>query len=120
MASIGTYTCPTQFRYIPPTPDSRTTVKKTAGSAVVHMADALVGEGVMIDFTIEALSRSEWNTILTAFRTDWTSAKTFTGYWGDVFSVNWIDLHVEKVYQTNFDVAGQMVILSVTSWGTSE
>ena len=111
---------PIQFSYDPPSPDTRHVVHKVGdGGIVVHGNPPDTGD-VIVSWRLTSAERSEWHALLAHYTsaTRVTDTLPFLGYWGEEFTVKTLKPMSVRVRGTLFDMSGEFLIITVTSWGT--
>ena len=113
-ATFGSYSFPIQFSYKPVASTKRFTVVKTFGATRVHApptADNMVEGDNVIEFSIEGATLSEWQALLSQFTSNVMTEKTFTGYWGDSWTVIFATLDKSQVRGNLFNITGSLQIV---------
>jgi len=111
---------PPQFSYQPYTASKRQTMTQTANSVVVQTSDPqyIAGDDV-ITWTIEAAYPTEWQTLAELYFTTTPSLYSFTGYWGDHYTVLFWQLDQPSVRGRVFDISGSFRIMTIISLTTA-
>jgi len=107
---------PPQFSYRPYAAGKRQTVTQTANAVVVQTSNPqyIAGDD-FIDWNIDAGYPSEWQTLSDLYYTSTPSLYSFTGYWGDAYTVLFWQLNQPTVKGRTFDMSGQFRIMSIIS-----
>lgn len=116
---LGGTNLPLHFRYEPATPQTRFVAYKTGGGGLTIQGKAPTAGDAVIKWTMEGCTKAEWLTML-GFYSDanrMTTTYTFTGYWGDSYTVLALNMDPPKVGATLFDLSGEFQIVAVTKWG---
>ena len=112
---------PMQFSYRPPMPVIRMSRFKTAdGSFTIYAMNPPEGDTI-IQWKIEAAERAEWHAIRSLFTNpnNMITPLTFTGYWGEAFTVLALKMPPSVVRAAIFDLEGEFEVTGVASWGTA-
>lgn len=115
IATFNGTNLPIQFSYKPYVPKKRNTVTATANAVITQSAGTtqiVHGDG-FIPWRLDAGSPSEFGFFLGLYNTSAQTLYTFTGYWGDSYSVYFYTLDNPDVRGRLFDFGGMFQVICV-------
>lgn len=105
---------PPQFSYEIPVLQKRINVVKTYGYVIIQKSPTRVPADSIIEWSIESACPEDYMTIYNL----WTGGDTFsfTGYWGESFTVFFEDFETPKAKGRFFELAGKFRVTNAVSW----
>lgn len=119
-ATLNSANLPPQFSYRPYAATLRQTVQQTANAVIIQSSTPqyIAGDDIL-DWNIDSSYPSEWQTLSDLYYTESATLYSFTGYWGDSYTVLFWQLDQPTVRGRLFDISGQFRIMSIISLTTA-
>lgn len=116
-ATLNGTNLPPQFSYLPYIPKKRQSTLKTAQAVIVQYAayDFIIHGDDVFTWSIEGGYPSEFTFLNGLYDTTAPVLYTFTGYWGEIYSVYFSEFKVDSIRGRLFNMSGAFQVICITS-----